>query len=125
LVLKPTIDINIKFILAIMNSKLMNFYHSNKYLDLNKNLFQRILIQNCKQFPIPIIDITDKLQKTKHDKIVKQVEIIAAVKQSMITTKNQNQTEQLQNLLQAEDTRLDYMIYDLYNLTQIEIKVIK
>ena len=103
----------------------MNFYHSNKYLDLNKNLFQRILIQNCKQFPIPIIDITDKLQKTKHDKIVKQVEIIAAVKQSMITTKNQNQTEQLQNLLQAEDTRLDYMIYDLYNLTQIEIKVIK
>jgi len=125
LVLKPTIDINIKFILAIINSKLMNFYHSNKYLDQNKNLFQRILIQNCKQFPIPIFDITDKLQKTKHDKIVKQVEIIAAVKQSMITTKNQNQTEQLQNLLQAEDTRLDYMVYDLYNLTQIEIKVIK
>ncbi len=125
LVLKQNIDVNIKFILAIINSKLMNFYHANKYLDQSKNLFQKILIQNCKQFPIPIIDTTDKQQKATHDKIVKQVENIETIQQSLIVSKNQNQTEQLQNRLQAEENRLDYMVYELYNLTQIEIKAIK
>jgi type I restriction-modification system DNA methylase subunit len=125
LVLKSDVDINIKFILAIINSKLMNFYHANKYLDQSKNLFQKILIQNCKQFPIPIIDTANKEQKTQHDKIVKQVENIETIQQSLTIAKNQNQTEQLQNRMQAEETRLDYMVYDLYNLTQIEIKAIK
>ena len=46
-----------KFILAILNSNLMNFYHKFKYLDLEKDLFQKILIANCKEFPIPNISL--------------------------------------------------------------------
>jgi len=48
--------LNIKFLLAIINSKLMNYYHKNKFLDQGKELFQKILIANCKQFPIKISD---------------------------------------------------------------------
>jgi len=43
-----------KYILAILNSKLMNFYHKVKYLDPTKHLFQKILIANAKKFPIKI-----------------------------------------------------------------------
>lgn len=125
LVLKLNTGVNIKFILALINSKLMNFYHANKYLDQSKNLFQKILIQNCKQFPIPTIDMTDQQQKAKHDKIVKQVENIETIQQSLKTSKNQNQIEQLQNRLEAEENLLDQMVYELYSLTQIEIKAIK
>ena len=125
LVLKLNTGVNIKFILALINSKLMNFYHANKYLDQSKNLFQKILIQNCKQFPIPIIDMIDQQQKAKHDKIVKQVENIETIQQSLKTSKNQNQIEQLQNRLEAEENLLDQMVYELYSLTQIEFKVIK
>ena len=35
----------------------MNFYHKYRYLDLEKELFQKILIANCKEFPIPNISI--------------------------------------------------------------------
>ena len=125
LVLKLNTGVNIKFILALINSKLMNFYHANKYLDQSKNLFQKILIQNCKQFPIPIIDMIDQQQKAKHDKIVKQVENIETIQQSLKTSKNQNQIEQLQNRLEAEENLLDQLVYELYSLTQIEFKVIK
>ena len=45
----------IKYILALLNSKLINFYHKYRYLDLEKSLFQKILIANCKEFPIPKI----------------------------------------------------------------------
>ena len=125
LVLKPNVEVDIKFILAIINSKLMNFYHSNKYLDQSKNLFQKILIQNCKQFPIPVLDSTKKQQKAIHDKVVKYVDSIETIQQSINTNKNPNQTEQLQSRLQAEENRLDYLIYEMYGLTQLEIKTIK
>lgn len=45
--------INVKVLLAIINSKIMNFYHKYSFLDLEKELFQKILIANCKKFPIP------------------------------------------------------------------------
>ncbi|TAG10927.1 MAG: hypothetical protein EAZ35_03850 [Sphingobacteriia bacterium] len=46
---------NLKYILALLNSKAINFYHKYKYLDLEKNTFTKILIANCKKFPIPDI----------------------------------------------------------------------
>ena len=30
----------------------LNFYHKYKYLDIEKNTFQKILIENCKIFPL-------------------------------------------------------------------------
>src|SRR5690606_16970306 len=45
-------NIKVKPLLGILNSKLMNFYHMYSFLDLEKELFQKILIANCKRFPI-------------------------------------------------------------------------
>ena len=42
----------VKSLLALLNSKLINFYHKYSFLDLEKELFQKILIANCKKFPI-------------------------------------------------------------------------
>ncbi|MBO4985308.1 MAG: N-6 DNA methylase [Bacteroides sp.] len=49
----PKAGFHIKYILALLNSSLLNFYHRYRYLDLEKNLFQKILIANCKNFPVP------------------------------------------------------------------------
>ncbi len=44
--------IKAKYLAILLNSQLITYYHKYKYLDLEKNLFQKILIANCKQFPI-------------------------------------------------------------------------
>lgn len=76
----PKEAFRIKYILALINSKLINFYHKYRYLDLEKNLFQKILIANCKEFPIPkisseeeqvFVEIVDEilfLNQKLHDK---------------------------------------------------------
>ena len=50
-------EINPKYLLTLLNSKLINFIHKYTFLDLEKQLFQKILISNCKKLPIKIIDI--------------------------------------------------------------------
>jgi len=47
-----------KYLLCILNSKLITFYHKYSFLDLEKELFQKILIANCKKLPIKEIALT-------------------------------------------------------------------
>ena len=56
----PHKEIEPKYILTLLNSWLITFYHKYKYLDLEKELFQKILIANCKEFPIPAIPLADQ-----------------------------------------------------------------
>jgi len=53
---KEQSSLNLKYILAILNSRTISFYHKFKYLDTEKNVFPKILIANCKKFPIPVIE---------------------------------------------------------------------
>ena len=48
-------DLCNKYLLTIINSNTINFYHKYSFLDIEKELFQKILIANCKCFPIPVI----------------------------------------------------------------------
>lgn len=50
----PEKGIDILYLLALLNSKLLNFYHRYCFLDLEKELFQKILIANCKKLPIKL-----------------------------------------------------------------------
>jgi len=97
---------DLKFILALLNSSLINFYHRNKFLDTEKVVFQKILIANCKQLPIkkatnqkPFIAIVDKILSAKE-------------KDSQADTSNL-------------EKQLDKMVYELYELTDEEIKMVE
>lgn len=56
LIAKEKSRLKLKYILAILNSRTISFYHKFKYLDTEKNVFPKILIANCKKFPIPEIE---------------------------------------------------------------------
>lgn len=56
IITKEKSQLSLKYILAILNSKTISFYHKFKFLDTEKNIFPKILIANCKKFPIPNIE---------------------------------------------------------------------
>src|SRR5690606_1027429 len=72
-------SISVKALLGIINSKLINFYHRYRFLDLEKELFQKLLIANCKKFPLP------KLTEQNDNELVQFVD-------KMLSIKSYNQT---------------------------------
>jgi hypothetical protein len=56
--LLPRKGTNLKFVLAILNSKLMSFYHRKVFLDVALQRFQKVLIKDAKIFPIRRIEFT-------------------------------------------------------------------
>ncbi len=125
IVVNPIHSFEIKFILAILNSKLMNFYHSHKYLDLSKNLFQKILIQNCKNFPFP--DILDNFNKyeARYNGLINLTNQMLAAKKQLQQAKTDSDKNYLKRKCERIDKEIDQLVYQLYGLTEEEIKIVE
>ncbi len=104
---KTNNELELKYILGLLNSKLISYYHKNKFLDIEKVVFQKILIANAKQLPIktcsvdqqqPIIDLVDK--------------ILAAKKADPRADTS------------AWEAEIDFLVYKLYGLSYDEVLVV-
>lgn len=100
--------VDIKFVLGIINSRLLSYYHKITSPKANKGLFPKILVNDVRKLPIKSAD--DSIQK-RISKLVSEV----------ITKKNGN-PENDTSLLEAE---IDKIVYELYGLTEDEIKIVE
>ncbi len=78
------------------------------FLDIEKELFQKILIENCKN--LPIIKIGEKEQQPFIDKV------------DQILSLKKDNPEVDTSALEKE---IDFMVYALYGLTQEEIEIVE
>lgn len=49
-----------EYLIALLNSQLLTFYHRKKFLEEYKDRFQKILIKDCKELPIKNISIKEQ-----------------------------------------------------------------
>lgn len=125
LISKDEKKLNTKYLLALMNSNLLNFYHSHKYLDLSKNLFQKILIQNCKKFPIRVINAKSKSDLESQSEIIKLVDQLLALNKEVLSVSLESKQNQLQNKIDYCENRINQLVYQLYELTEDDVKIIE
>ena len=121
LILKDETKFSLKYLLSILNSKLMNFYHREKYLDPSKNLFQKILIVNAKKFPMKIISLE------KQQPIIKLVDKMLSLNKRLneIKDKQTDEKSRLEKEIQKTDDEIDQEVYKLYGITKEEQKIIE
>ncbi|MCU7246169.1 MAG: Eco57I restriction-modification methylase domain-containing protein [Microcystis aeruginosa WS75] len=104
--LKKGINFDIKFLLGIMNSSLMNYIYNNKFKS-TKTVFSEIQTRSISQLPIP------KISKTKQAKCIYLVDQILAAKKS----DPKADTSELEK-------EIDNLVYKLYQLRYNEVKII-
>lgn len=95
----------LKYLLALLNSKLMSFYHRSKFLDIEKVVFQKILIANAKLLPV---------------KMPNSYKAFVDIVNQIIDLKKDNELNDTYEL----ETKLNLMFYHLYNLTYDEVLII-
>jgi type I restriction-modification system DNA methylase subunit len=125
LISKDENKLNTFYLLALLNSNLINFYHNHKYLDLSKNLFQKILIQNCKKFPIKTIDSENIQEVQKQSEIIKLVGQLVQLIAEKTTAKLQSKIELIESKIDYCEEKINQLVYQLYELTEEEISIIE
>lgn len=116
---------SLEYLLAILNSRLMTFYHTKKFLDEFKMRFQKILIKDARRFPIHKIESNKRDDQSRHDQLVRLVNQMLGLHKSLAAAKAPQEKTSLERQIAATDAQIDRLVYDLYGLTPEEIKIVE
>ena len=112
------------YVLGLLNSKLL-FWR----LSSISNVFRGGWITCTKQYvetlPIRPINFSDPANKSRHDRMVKLVDSMLALHKQHSEAKSAALKEIIQRQIHATDAEIDRLIYELYGLTDDEIKIVQ
>lgn len=117
-------NLDTKFILAILNSKLISWY---VYIFIFGLAIRTMHFDNpvTSRIPMPVIDLSNSSHKEVHDKIVVLVDNIIELNKKLNTEKNPNSITMINRQINAVDKQIDSLVYKLYGLSEEEIRVIE
>ena len=78
-----------------------------------------------RQFPIRAIDFKNKADKAAHDRMVKLVERMLELNKKLAAAKSPIDKERLPREIEATDRQIDQLVYQLYGLTDDEIRIVE
>jgi len=111
-------NINLKYLTALLNSKLIYFWLYYK----GKKQGDQLQIDKEPLLDLPIINTGDK---QSHDTIVNLVDNLLKLNKELQSTKLDSQRQQLQRAIAHAETQVDKLVYELYGLTEEEIGIVE
>jgi len=114
----------LELILGILNSSLANYLLKINPFS-NKATFPQIRIHWLKEFPIPSLNSEDKKNQKINNKIFVLVQIIQKITDELRKTKIPQEKTALQRQIDAREKQIDKLVYELYDLTENEIKIVE
>ena len=110
---------NLWYLLGILNSTLMNEYYSRRFHNIQiKNKF-------LEQLPIRTMDFSNPAEKAQHDKLVASVDNMLELQKKYHEARMERDKELYERQIKIVDAQIDRLVYNLYGLTEEEIKVVE
>lgn len=112
-------EYSLKYFLGIINSHLLNYYYKKFFvtIDVLKNALLSLHIR-----PINFSDPTDV---KRYDKMVSLVKRILSLHQQLATSNTPTERTLLQRQIDTTDRQIDALVYELYGLTDEEIRTVE
>jgi type I restriction-modification system DNA methylase subunit len=112
------------YLLGLLNSKLMSFYYKEKSLT-NKKSMAQIKKRDLDKLPIIIPDLSNNNEKQKYECLVSFVDRMLALKKRITNCGTPDEKNRFQRQIDATDAEIDQLVYDLYGLTEEEIRIVE
>ena len=123
--LKDEINYDLKYILGVINSDLSQFYMKQLCFDNSSGAFIKARIFHYQQLPIKSINFENQKEKSFHDEIAKDVGQLLKLKEEIKEVKLQTKIHQLQSKIDYYEVKINEIVYQLYGLTEDEIKIVE
>jgi len=110
---------DLKYLCGILNSRLMKFFYEISFPTLH---VQR---DELASLPIRTINFTDPSDKARHEQMVELVNKMLYLTPKLRGTTSESEKAALQNAITTTDAEIDRLVYELYGLTEEEIKIVE
>lgn len=121
---RPEISENINYVLGLLNSHLLEFFYKSTTVP-KANQFYIYKTMFLKNVPVRRINFSDDKDSARHDRMVGLVERMLALHKQLAAAKTPDEKTALQRQIAATDSQIDRLVYELYGLTDEEIKVVE
>jgi len=117
-------DYDLKYVLGIMNSTLMDFVYGIMNPEKGEALAQ-VKKRHVELLPIKPIVFSNKVGRAQHDRIVERVDQILALNKRLSNARTPHERDTLERQIAATDRQIDKVVYELYGLTDDEIRIVE
>jgi hypothetical protein len=115
---------DIKYFLGVLNSTIVNLFVKQigtclqgGYYSYEKRFIEKL--------PIHTIDFSNPAEVTKHDKLVSLVDNMLELQKKYHEARMERDKELYERQIKTVDAQIDGLVYELYGLTEEEIKVMQ
>jgi hypothetical protein len=122
--LKPDERMAYEYILGLLNSKLLDVFLKSFSSPFSGG-FYAYNRQYIEQLPIRVINFSNPDDKAHHDKMVDLAKKMLDLHKQLAMAKTPDDKTRLQRQIDATDQQIDNLVYDLYGLTDREIKIVE
>lgn len=120
----PKIGEDIKYLLGVLNSRLLSFYAVRHSPPFSGGYF-KFSAPYLKKLPIRRIDFDAPADKSLHDRLVALVDKMLTLTPALRAAKSEAEKATLQNAVTKTDREIDQLVYQLYALTPEEIALVE
>jgi len=114
---------DLKCLLGILNSELANYFIKLIALNLTEGAFTKVRTNQLAR--LPIILSTTKKDEVLKSEIVKLVDQLLQLNEEIQNVNLDSQRQQIQGNIDYCENRINEIVYQLYDLTEEEIKIVE
>jgi hypothetical protein len=115
---------SLAYLCGLLNSRMFDFYLKQVSTNFHGGYFAANK-QYIEQLPIRTINFSDPSEKARHGKMVELVEQMLDLHKRLASANTPDDRTRLQRQIDATDRQIDRLVYDLYGLTDEEIKIVE
>ena len=113
-------NLNLRVYLALINSRLLHFVYEVLNPEKGEALAE-VKKTHIEQLPIPVVDLDNKSQRKIHDRLVELVDEMLTAQVGL----RESTSELDRKRVSIIDNQIDKAVYELYGLTDDEIRIVE
>jgi hypothetical protein len=110
--------------MGLLNSRLLSF----RFASIGKLKSGGILEyfwNSVSKLPIRRVDFSNGTDKDRHDRMVSLVERMLELHKQLATAKTGDEKTRIERQIDATDAQIEKLVYELYGLSEDEIKIVE
>ena len=116
----PLGSVPLELALGILNSRLLSYVYLKQVTQATKDDFAQVTIEDLRGLPFP-----DVAGTKARDQIIALVRQMLDLHERLAAAKTPHEKTALQRQIEATDRQIDQLVYELYGLTDDEIRIVE
>jgi hypothetical protein len=120
----PKDGFHVNYFVGVLNSRLMRFVYMESTREAQQRAFPQVKLAALRALPMRWLDLANPVDKRRHDALVQLVDDALQTQKRVSKEKNPIRKEALQRAFEILDRDIDKHVFELYGVSEEEIRLI-